>query len=63
MVAFNWLMVAAIFAFVAQWTNPLTVLIALALLGGRQLAFAALMHDCGHRVCFANPLANSIMGQ
>lgn len=63
MVAFNWLMVGLIFAFVASWTNPLSVLIALALLGGRQLAFAALMHDCGHRVCFANPLANTIVGQ
>ncbi len=62
-VAFNWLMIGLIFAFVATWTNPLTILLAIALLGGRQLAFAALMHDCGHRVCFANPVANTIVGQ
>jgi len=62
-VAFNWLMIGLIFAFVATWTNPLTLGVALALLGGRQLAFAALMHDCGHRVCFANPIANTLVGQ
>ncbi|MBW2388327.1 MAG: fatty acid desaturase [Deltaproteobacteria bacterium] len=60
---FNWVAVAAIFAGVAQWTNPLTILAGIALLGGRQLGFAALMHDCGHRTLFANATANDLIGQ
>ncbi len=62
-VAFNWAAVAAIFAGVALWTNPLTILVGIALLGGRQLGFAALMHDCGHRTLFSSRRANAWAGQ
>lgn len=62
-VAFNWACVAAIFCGVALWPTPLTVLVGIALLGGRQLAFAALMHDCGHGTLFATKKANDIVGQ
>lgn len=62
-IAFNWAFIAAIFWVVAIWTNPLTILAGIALLGGRQLAFAALMHDCGHRMLFSNKRANAILGQ
>ena len=60
---FNWAFVAAIFTGVAIWTNPLTILAGIALLGGRQLGFAVLEHDCGHRTLFSNPRANAILGQ
>lgn len=63
LIAFNWAMVALIFAGVALWTNPLTILIGIALLGGRQLGFAALMHDCGHRMLFSSKTANDVAGQ
>ncbi len=62
-VAFNWAFIAAIFYGVAVWTNPLVILVAIALLGGRQLGFAALMHDCGHRTLFVNSRANDLIGQ
>jgi fatty acid desaturase len=62
-IAFNWTFIAAIFSFVAMWTNPLMILVGIALLGGRQLAFAALMHDCGHRMLFSSSRANAILGQ
>ncbi len=62
-VAFNWLFIAAIFAAVAAWTNPLTILAGIVLLGGRQLAFAALMHDCGHGILFDGARANRHVGQ
>ena len=62
-VAFNWAFIAAIFCGVAAWTNPLTILVGIALLGGRQLAFAALMHDCGHRALFPGDRANAVIGQ
>jgi fatty acid desaturase len=62
-VIFNWAMVALIFAGVALWTNPLTILLGVALLGGRQLGFAALMHDCGHRALFEDDRTNAWVGQ
>jgi fatty acid desaturase len=62
-IAFNWTFIAAIFSAVAIWTNPLTILAGIALLGGRQLAFAALEHDCGHRMLFSSNRANAILGQ
>jgi fatty acid desaturase len=63
MVAFNWAMIALIFAGVALWTNPLTILLGIVLLSGRMLGFAALMHDCGHNNLFPSPRANALVGQ
>jgi fatty acid desaturase len=63
MVAANWAMIAAIFAGVALWTNPLSILLGLFLLGGRQLGLAVLMHECGHGTLFASRRANEIVGQ
>jgi len=62
-VAFNWLCLAVIFALVARWPNPLTIVVGIVLLGGRQLAFAALMHDAGHGLLFASKRANHLVGQ
>jgi len=62
-VAFNWAFIAAIFWGVALWPNPLTILLGIALLGGRHLAFAALMHDCGHGTLFTTAVANDLVGQ
>jgi len=62
-VAANWAMIAAIFAGVALWTNPLSVLVGIVLLGGRQLGLAVLMHECGHGSLFASKRANDIVGQ
>jgi fatty acid desaturase len=59
----NWLSIAAIFAVVAQWTNPLTVLLAIVLLGGRQLGLAVLMHEAGHQTLFRSPTLNALVGQ
>jgi fatty acid desaturase len=63
MLAANWAMIAAIFAGVALWTNPLTILLGLFLLGGRQLGLAILMHECGHGTLFASRRANEWVGQ
>ena len=59
----NWAMIAGIFALVAAYTNPLTVLLAMVLLGGRQLGLSVLMHDAGHRTLFATPWLNDVVGQ
>ena len=59
----NWLAILAIFAVVALYTNPLTILLALALLGGRQLGLSVLMHECGHRSLFKRAQLNDFIGQ
>lgn len=59
----NWVCIAAIFATVAAWPNPLTILLAVVLLAGRQLALSVLMHDCGHRTLFRTARLNDIVGQ
>jgi fatty acid desaturase len=62
-VAANWLLIAAIFAAVAVWTNPLTVFLGVVLFGGRQLGLAVLMHDCGHGSMFRSWRANRFVAQ
>ena len=59
----NWLLIAAILAGVALWTNPLSILIAVLLLGGRQLGLAVLMHEAGHKTLFKSQRLNDVAGQ
>jgi len=59
----NWFMIALIFAAVGTWTNPLTILLAMILLAGRQLGLSVLMHEAGHRTLFATPWLNDVVGQ
>ena len=59
----NWLAIAAIFAVVATYTNPVTIVLAVILLGGRQLGLSVLMHECGHRTLFRTAKLNDVIGQ
>lgn len=59
----NWLIIAAIFAVVAAYPNPLIIVLAMILLAGRQLGLSVLMHDAGHRTLFATPWLNDVVGQ
>jgi len=61
-VASEWLIIATIFAGVAWWTNPLTVLLGIILLGGRQLGLAVIVHECGHRSLFRSAYLNRFCG-
>ncbi len=61
-IAVNWGIVFASFALVARWPNPLTILIALVLIGGRQLSCAAIMHDAAHHALFRNRTLNDWAG-
>jgi Fatty acid desaturase len=63
MVLGNWLAIAAIFTVLAIWPNPLTILLALVLLAGRQLGLSVLMHDCGHHTLFKTARLNDVVGQ
>jgi len=61
-VAINWALVFASFALVALWPNPLTVVVALLVIGARQLGFGVLMHEAAHRSLFADRRVNDWVG-
>jgi fatty acid desaturase len=58
----NWGLVFAAFGLVALWPNPLTVVVALAVIGARQLGDAVLMHEASHRSLFRNRRLNDWAG-
>lgn len=60
--AVNWGLVAAAFALVAAWPNPLSVVLAIFVIGGRQLGFAVLMHEAAHRTLFRSETWNDRFG-
>jgi fatty acid desaturase len=58
----TWAIIAGAFALLARWTGPLTLLAALVVVGGRQLALAILMHDASHGSLFRTPWLNRVVG-
>ncbi|NNL64977.1 MAG: fatty acid desaturase family protein [Myxococcales bacterium] len=58
----NWAIVFAAMALVARWPNPLTVLLALFLIGARQLGMAVLMHEASHFSLFSSKKVNDAVG-
>ena len=61
--ATSWMMIAASFALVAWQPRVWAVLVALIVLGGRQLALSVLMHDAAHRSLFASRRLNLVLGE
>ncbi|MEP5570030.1 MAG: fatty acid desaturase family protein [Halioglobus sp.] len=59
----NWVLIVAIFAGAIVWSHPITWLIAIVLLGGRQLGLAVLMHEAGHKSLFKTDALNERIGQ
>lgn len=57
-----WGVIFAAMALFALWPNPLTFLIAVMLIGARQLGLAILMHDAAHGLLFARRGANELAG-
>lgn len=62
MVFCNFALVALAFALPALWLNPLSVMVAILLLGGRQLGLAVIYHDCSHSVFFRTRWLNEMIG-
>jgi fatty acid desaturase len=58
----NWGLVCAAFVAVAYAPNPLTILLALAVIGTRQLGLSILMHEAAHRTLFKNRTLNDAVG-
>ena len=59
----NWGLVCAAFAIAMTWPNALGLLLAMIVLGGRQLGLGILMHDCAHRGLLPSAKANDWVGQ
>ena len=62
-VALDWGLVFAAFAGVAAFPNPLTILLALFVIGARQLGLAVMMHEAAHRSLFSDRRVNDWVGQ
>jgi fatty acid desaturase len=60
--AVNWGLVAAAMALVAVWTNPLTIILAVFVIGARQLGLAVFMHDASHYALFRDKKLNDWVG-
>jgi fatty acid desaturase len=58
-----WGVIAAAVTLVALWPNPLTWLIAVMVVGARQLGLAILMHEAAHGGLHANKAINEWVGQ
>ena len=63
LVAHAWGTIAAAIALVALWPNPLTWLIAVMVVGTRQLGLAILMHEAAHGGLHGNKAINEWIGQ
>jgi fatty acid desaturase len=61
-IAVNWGLVFGAFALVAWWPNPVTVVVALVVIGSRQLSCAAIMHDAAHRCLLRSRALNDWAG-
>ncbi len=58
-----WGVVAAAVALFAVWPNPLTFVVAVMLIGSRQLGLAILMHEAAHNAMFKTRALNEFAGE
>ncbi|HYN37907.1 MAG TPA: fatty acid desaturase family protein, partial [Rhodospirillales bacterium] len=63
LVAHAWGTIAAAIALVTLWPNPFTWLIAVMIVGTRQLGLAILMHEAAHGGLHRNQAINEFVGQ
>jgi fatty acid desaturase len=63
MVAHAWALIAGASALCALWPNPLTWLLAVMVVGGRQLGLAILMHEAAHGMLHPNTRLNFLVGE
>jgi fatty acid desaturase len=63
LVAHAWGVIIGASALVALWPNPLTWLLAVMVVGARQLGLAILMHEAAHGTLHPNPQINAFLGE
>lgn len=59
----SWGLIAAAFLLAGLWPNPVSLLLAVILLGGGQVGLAILMHDASHAAMFSTPVLNRQVGR
>jgi fatty acid desaturase len=57
-----WALILGSMALFVWWPNPFTLLLAVMVIGGRQLGLAILMHDAAHGLLFTNRRVNDWVG-
>lgn len=57
----TWAIIFGTFAALAAWPHPATFVLAVIVLGGRQLALAILMHEAAHRTLFERRFLNDVL--
>lgn len=62
-VLFDYLVIAGTFYLAAAWPNPLVWLVAIFILGARQLGLGIIVHETGHRTLFTSPRLNDFVGK
>jgi fatty acid desaturase len=62
LVAHAWGLIFAAGALVALWPNPLTILLAVLIVGARQLGLGILMHDAAHGALHPDAKINDFLG-
>lgn len=62
LVAHAWALVIVAAALVAIWPNPLTIALAVLVVGARQLGLGILMHDAAHGALHPAPKVNDFVG-
>ena len=60
-VLFDWAMVIGLFVLAAAFPHPVTILLTVLLLGGRQMAFGVLVHETGHKSFFTSQSVNDFV--
>lgn len=63
MIGVNWLSILALLVVCGLILDPFVWLLAIILLGGRQLGLLVLMHETGHQTLFADKRLNTVVGQ
>ena len=58
-----WLVIGTSMAVACVWSNPLTIVLAVMLIGSRQLGLLILMHDAAHGALFRSPVLNLRVAQ
>jgi fatty acid desaturase len=58
-----WLVIGGAIALFAVWPNPLTFVLAVILIGSRQLGLAILMHEAAHVALFKTRTINEFVGE
>ena len=61
--ALNWLMLIGAFALFIVWPNPLSFVISVLIIGGRQLGLGVLLHECAHDSFFESLKVNNFVGK